>query len=74
MGSGGGETVLPMVELVRGSLGLSIASHPLCPLPLQAPLAPPLTPRRPQLRQTYKNHSGPGPAWITSFPFRPVGE
>ena len=51
MGSGGDETVLPMVELVRGSLGLSIASHPLCPLTLQAPLAPPLTASRPQLRQ-----------------------
>ena len=47
IGSGDGETVLPMVELVRGSLGLSIASRPLCPLTLQAPLAPPLTPRRP---------------------------
>ena len=50
MGSGSGETVLPMVELVRGSLGLSIASRPLCPLTLQTP---PLTPRHPQLRQTY---------------------
>jgi hypothetical protein len=74
MGSGSGETVLPMVELVRGSLGLSIASRPLCPLTLQAPLAPPLTPRRPQLRQNCLYHSAPGPAWITSVPFRPVGE
>jgi hypothetical protein len=47
----GGEKVLPMVELVRGSRGLSVASHSLCPLTLQASLAPPLTPRRPQLRQ-----------------------
>ena len=37
MGRGGGETVLPMVELVRGSLEVSIASRPLCPLTLQAP-------------------------------------
>ena len=74
MGSGGGETVLPMVELVRGSHGLSVASRLLCPLPLQAPLAPPLTARRPQLRQTYPHHSAPGPAWITSMPSRLVGE
>ena len=43
MGSGGGETVLPMVELVRGSLGLSIASRPLClppPVPPDTPGAP----------------------------------
>jgi len=33
----GGETVLPMVELVRGSLEFSIASRPLCPLTLQTP-------------------------------------
>jgi hypothetical protein len=39
MGSDSGETVLPMVELVRGSLGLSIASRPLCPLTLQALLS-----------------------------------
>ena len=47
----GGEKVLPMVELVRGSRGLSVASHSLCPLTLQVSLAPPLIPRRPQLRQ-----------------------
>ena len=43
MGSGGDETVLPMVELVRGSLGLSIASRPLClppPVPPDTPGAP----------------------------------
>jgi hypothetical protein len=46
------------VELVGGALGSLLphapcASRPLCPLTLQAPLAPPLTERRPQLRQTY---------------------
>ena len=48
-----GVAVLPMVELVRGSPGLSVASHSLCPLtllPLQVPLAPqnPLAPLKPQ--------------------------
>ena len=61
---------LPMVELVRGSLGLFIAFRPPCPLTLQAPLVPPLTARRPQLRQTYQHNSAPGPAWITSVPSR----
>ena len=63
---------LHRVELVRGSPGLSFASRPLCPLQLQAPLAPPLTASRPQLRQTYQHHSAPGPAWITSVPSRPA--
>jgi hypothetical protein len=61
------------VELVKGSLGLFIASRPLCPLPLPALKAPPLTARRPQLRQTYMHYSDPGPAWITSVPSRPAG-
>jgi len=74
MGRGGDEAVLLMVELVRGSLGLSIASRPLCPLPLQALQSTPLTARHPRLRQTYQHHSAPGPAWITSVPFRPLGE
>lgn len=71
MGRGGDEAVLTVVELQRGSLGLSVASRPPCPLTLQAP---PLTPRRPRLRQTYQHHSAPGPAWITSVPSRPAGE
>jgi hypothetical protein len=65
---------LHRVELARGSPGLSVPSRLLCPLPLQAPLAPPLTARRPQLRQNCNQHSAPGPAWITSVPSRPVVE
>ena len=56
----------------KGSPGLSVASRPLCSPPLQAPLAPPTTARRPQLRQTYQHHCAPGPASITSVPSRPA--
>jgi len=73
MRRGGGETVLPMVELVMGSLELSITSRPLCPLTPQALQTPPLTARHPRLRQTYQHYSAPGPAWITSVPSRPAG-
>jgi len=54
MGRGGDEAVLPVVELERGSLGLSVASRPLCPLTLQTLQTPPLTARHPRLRQTYQ--------------------
>jgi len=74
MGRGGDEAVLPVVELEREAPGLSVASRPLCPLTLQALQAPPLTPRRPRLRQNYQYNSAPGPAWITSVPSRPAGE
>jgi hypothetical protein len=53
----GRKTVLPVVELTEGSPGLSVASRPLCPLPL---------------RQTYQHHSAPGPASISSAASRPA--
>jgi hypothetical protein len=82
-----GVAVLPVVELVRGSPGLSVASHSLCPLTLLLlqvplapqkppapvkPLAPPPTARRPRLRQNCQHHCAPGPAWIFSVPSRPA--
>ncbi len=39
---------------------------PQTPLAPVKPLAPPQAARRPQLRQNCQNHSGPGPASITS--------
>ena len=74
MGRGGDEAVLPVVELVRGSpWALRCLPCPF-PLTLQALQAPPLTARRPRLRQTYLHNSAPGQAWITSVPSRPAGE
>jgi hypothetical protein len=43
-----------MVALVRGSPGLSLASCTLCPHPLQAPLAPPLTSARERQRKSFE--------------------
>jgi hypothetical protein len=53
----GRKTVVPVVELTGRSPGLSVASRPLCPLPL---------------RQTYQHHDAPGPASIPSVPSRPA--
>jgi hypothetical protein len=60
----------PLCRLTHPPLQTPLAPQP--PLAPVKPLAPPPTARRPQLRQNCQNHSGPGPASITSVSSRPA--
>ena len=69
----------PLCRLTLPPLQVPLAPQtpraPLKPQTPQAPVkprAPPPTARRPQLRQNCQNHSGPGPASITSVSSRPA--